>query len=68
MKYLSPTYSAGWNTEMWEPTLSNEEIDELIDKQLGAKGKTSNELDPQPIASYSEIDLSAVMWTGGNGL
>ena len=53
---------------MWEPTLSNEEIDELIDKQLGAKGKTSNELDPQPIASYSEIDLSAVMWTGGNGL
>ena len=52
---------------MWEPTLSPEEIDELIDEQLGSKGKISNELDPQPIASYSEIDLSAIMWTGGYG-
>ena len=53
--------------DVWKPTLSNEEINELIDEQLGSKGKISNELDPQPIASYSEIDLSAVMWTGGYG-
>lgn len=50
---------------MWEPTLTEAEIDSYIDMQMGIKAECID-IDPRP-ASYGEADLSEIAYLGGFG-